>query len=112
MDYFNGITAGMFASYFVQELRSKMKLTQIIYSDEFLEPHDEIDNHIINCQNKLFEYIAQNINTAGLTNEKFLDLLDRKKKDVLALVEKQIQQYIEEVQVDYVNVDEPRPSGN
>lgn len=111
MDFYKITTEG-FVSYFVQQLRSEMKLTQINYSDEFLDPHDEIDTHIIKCQKKLSDYIVQNINSTGLTEDDISELYDRKRKEVFPLLDQYIEKYIEEVQVDYVDVDEPRPTTN
>jgi len=110
MDYFNGVTNEDFVSYFLVDLHSRMELTQYTYPHEMTEPQDVIDEHIIRCQNILFDYIREcildTIYEEGLIlkGDETNFIYDKKKEEILPLLKMHINAYIENVKVQYIDL--------
>jgi hypothetical protein len=110
MDFFNGLTNEDFITYFLVDLNSRKELTQYTYPHEMTEPQDAIDDHVIRCQNILWEYISVNACNAAFEADLTLhtvelnEIVTKKQVELNPLFEPLITKYIEEVKVTYIDL--------
>lgn len=110
MDYFNGLTNDDLLAYFLVDLHSRKELTQYTYPHEMSEPQDAIDEHVIRCQNILWDYICGTVsNTAyesGITlhNNELNDIVSKKQEELHPLLEPLAMKYLEDVKIIYIDL--------
>lgn len=110
MDYLNGLTNDDLINYFLVDLNSRKELTQYTYPHEFLEPQDAIDDHVIRCQdilwNFLYETISNNAFEAGneISSNELNEIVEKKKKELNPLFGPLVTKYLEDVKVNYIDL--------
>jgi hypothetical protein len=110
MDYLNGLTNDDLIAYFLVDLHSRKELMQYTYPHEFLEPQDAIDEHVIRCQNILWDYLFEKINEYSfesglhLSKSEIYDIVNQKKMELHRLFEPLVMKYLEDVKINYIDL--------
>ena len=108
IEYYNGISNEEFVKYFKELLYSVTELTQYSYPYEKVEPQESIDDHIVRCQNSLFEHILHSVRESAvniednIAEDELLFIYNKKKTTLLPLLTDLIVEYINSVKVNYI----------
>lgn len=110
MDYFNGLTNEDLLAYFLLDLNCRKELTQYTYPHEFMESQDAIDEHVIRCQDILWNYLYETVTKVAdesniiLRPNELESRVENKKRELLPVFALYIEKYIEEVKVTYIDL--------
>lgn len=102
MDYFNGLTNEDFVKFFIEELYSKTEFIQYSDPEEEFDHEQEYGKHIMQSQDKLFDFIGKSIEESGnISEHEKAKLYIEKKKELIQIILPKIDEYITTVNVDY-----------
>jgi hypothetical protein len=103
MDNYNGKTNEDFIKYFLDQLYSKTEFIQYDDPDDLFDPEQEYGPHIVNSQEKLYEYITKEIKDTGnnLNDEEIRQLMIAKREEIFKVLMPKIEEYISIINVDY-----------
>lgn len=110
MDYFKGLTNEDLIAYFLVDLNCRKELTQYTYPHEMMEPQDAIDDHVVRCQEILWQFLYETvIDTAfeaeiTLAYDEVDEILSKKKSDLNPILEPLIMKYLEDVKITYIDL--------
>jgi hypothetical protein len=110
MDHFNGLKNEDLIAYFLVDLNSRKELTQYTYPHEMMEPQEAIDDHVIRCQNILWDFLYETVSETdfeagiSLNSSQLNEIVTQKKEELIPFFEPIITKYIEDVKVTYIDL--------